>query len=84
MLALCERENLASITRSPLAMGLLTGKFDAASTLARDDVRGDEPAWLKWFANGRPRPEFLQTLAAVRHGPLAPSQMAELDRLLGG
>ena len=128
MLALCEAENLASITRSPLAMGLLTGKFDAASTLARDDVRGDEPAWLKWFANGRPRPEFLETLAAVReiltadgrtlaqgalgwiwarsdrtipipgfrtvaqveenaaalrHGPLAPSQMAELNRLLG-
>lgn len=66
MLALCEREDLASVNRSPLAMGLLTGKFRADSRLPGDDVRGDEPAWMKWFANGRPRPEFLARLATVR------------------
>lgn len=66
MLALCERENLASINRSPLAMGLLTGKFQAASRLPADDIRGDQPAWLTWFNDGQPRPEFLQRLAAVR------------------
>jgi aryl-alcohol dehydrogenase-like predicted oxidoreductase len=52
MLALCDREDLASIDRSPLAMGLLTGKFRADSRLPGDDVRGDEPAWMKWFAGG--------------------------------
>ncbi len=127
MLALCERADLASINRSPLAMGLLTGKFRASSRLSPDDVRGDEPAWLKWFANGQPRPDFLERVAAVReiltsggrttaqgalawiwargeqtipipgyrtvaqveenagalrHGPLAPSAMAEIAQLL--
>lgn len=66
MLALCDREDLASINRSPLAMGLLTGKFRRGSRLPMDDVRGDEPAWLKWFAGGAPRPEFLARLDAVR------------------
>lgn len=40
-LALCERENLASINRGPLAMGLLTGKFDRDSELPENDVRRD-------------------------------------------
>ncbi len=39
ILSLCEAENLASINRGPLAMGLLTGKFTHASTLPADDVR---------------------------------------------
>ncbi len=66
MLALCEREDLASVNRSPLAMGLLTGKFGASSLLPTDDVRGDAPAWMTWFVDGRPRPEFLARLDAVR------------------
>lgn len=66
MLALCERLDLASINRSPLAMGLLTGKFAPSARLSPDDVRGDEPDWMKWFAEGRPRPEFLARLESVR------------------
>lgn len=53
-LALCERENLASINRGPLAMGLLTGKFNADTTFGADDVRhswdlrtGDRAAMLR-------------------------------------
>ena len=41
ILALCESAGLASINRGPLAMGLLTGKFSADSTLPQDDVRSD-------------------------------------------
>lgn len=66
MLALCERHDLASINRSPLAMGLLTGKFSPSARLSPDDVRGDEPDWMKWFAGGQPRPEFLARLESVR------------------
>jgi aryl-alcohol dehydrogenase-like predicted oxidoreductase len=66
MLALCERHELASINRSPLAMGLLTGTFSPAARLSLDDVRGDEPDWMKWFAGGQPRPEFLARLESVR------------------
>jgi aryl-alcohol dehydrogenase-like predicted oxidoreductase len=38
-LGLCEENNLASLNRGPLAMGLLTGKFNADSTLPANDVR---------------------------------------------
>jgi len=39
-LAVCEENNLAAIVRTPLAMGLLTGKFTHSSKLPADDVRG--------------------------------------------
>jgi aryl-alcohol dehydrogenase-like predicted oxidoreductase len=128
MLALCDAEGLVSVNRTPLAMGLLTGKFDEASRLPRDDVRGDPPPWMKYFRDGRPAQEWLEKLAAVReiltsggrtlaagalawilarssrtipipgfrtvaqvednlgalrHGPLTPGQMREIDGLLG-
>ncbi len=35
----CEEQNLAAIIRSPLAMGLLTGKFDKTTKFPADDVR---------------------------------------------
>ncbi|MBX6723595.1 MAG: aldo/keto reductase [Dactylosporangium sp.] len=66
VLAVCARYGLASINRGPLAMGLLTGKFTATSTLGADDVRGIAPAWLAWFRDGRPAPEWLDRVAAVR------------------
>jgi aryl-alcohol dehydrogenase-like predicted oxidoreductase len=39
MLALCEELDLASINRSPLAMGILTGKFNPDSAFPKDDIR---------------------------------------------
>jgi len=67
MVALCEELNLAAINRGPLAMGLLTGKYKADSKLASDDVRGDRgPDWMKYFKDGRPNPEWLKKLEAVR------------------
>jgi len=38
-LAICEENNLASLDRGPLGMGLLTGKFNADSSLPANDVR---------------------------------------------
>ncbi len=67
MLALCEKLNLASVNRGPLAMGLLTGKFQAGSTLAENDVRGEKsPEWMKYFKGGKPNPDFLKKLETVR------------------
>jgi aryl-alcohol dehydrogenase-like predicted oxidoreductase len=39
MLAVCDAQNLASINRSPLMMGILTGKFNEESTFIEGDVR---------------------------------------------
>lgn len=66
ILELCEESNLASINRTPLAMGLLTGKFNADSRLPDDDIRGNEPEWLKYFKNGKPSTEWLDKLDAAR------------------
>ncbi len=65
--AVCEELNLASINRGPLAMGLLTGKYTAESTLPADDVRGAKsPAWVQYFQKGKANPEFLKKLEIVR------------------
>jgi aryl-alcohol dehydrogenase-like predicted oxidoreductase len=66
MLAVCDTHDLASINRGPLAMGLLTGKYTETSRLGADDVRGIAPQWLHYFADGRPSPEWLARVAAVR------------------
>jgi aryl-alcohol dehydrogenase-like predicted oxidoreductase len=66
ILQVCDRLDLASVNRTPLAMGLLTGKFTADSRLPADDVRGKEPAWMRYFKDGQPVPEWLDRLAAVR------------------
>ncbi len=67
MVQLCEELNLASINRGPLAMGLLSGKYGASSQLPEDDVRGQQaPAWMRYFQDGKPLPEWLDKLAAVR------------------
>jgi aryl-alcohol dehydrogenase-like predicted oxidoreductase len=42
MLALCEKENLASVNRSPLARGALTGKYRKDTVFTQNDVRSDE------------------------------------------
>jgi len=67
MVAVCDNLDLAGINRGPLAMGLLTGKYQADSKLAANDVRGDKsPAWMKYFKDGKPNPEWLKKLEAIR------------------
>jgi aryl-alcohol dehydrogenase-like predicted oxidoreductase len=65
MIALVDRLELVSINRGPLAMGLLSGKFDHAK-LPEDDVRSSDAAWLRYFKDGAIRPEFRSKLGAVR------------------
>jgi aryl-alcohol dehydrogenase-like predicted oxidoreductase len=65
ILAFCEAHGLASINRGPLGMGLLTGKYQSGDQLSVQDVRGSGlPSEL--FPNGRPNPDYLAKLAAIR------------------
>lgn len=66
MLALCAEAGLASLNRSPLAMGLLSGKFSAATRFGDSDVRGAGHSWVKHFKDGTPTPDVLARLAALR------------------
>ncbi len=64
---LCETYNLAAINRGPLAMGLLSGKYTANTKPSSDDVRGEKsPEWMVYFKDGKPSPEWLQKMEAVR------------------
>ena len=67
MISFCESENLAAINRGPLAMGLLTNKYNANTRTDLDDVRGEKsPEWMQYFKNGKPNPEWLEKTTAVR------------------
>ncbi len=67
VLAVCEAHNLAAINRGPLAMGLLTGKYTPNTQPASSDVRGvNSPQWMKYFQGGKPSPEWLAKMEAVR------------------
>jgi aryl-alcohol dehydrogenase-like predicted oxidoreductase len=66
MLDLCREHSVASINISPLAMGVLTGKFTADSRVSTDDVRGAGHEWVPYFDGGKPKHEYLDRLAAIR------------------
>ena len=67
MLSLCEEHQMISICRSPLCMGLLTGKYNQNSTFAKDDLRGkNAPAWMNYFIDGKPNAEMMRRLDSVR------------------
>jgi aryl-alcohol dehydrogenase-like predicted oxidoreductase len=66
MLALIEREKWASINRGPLAMGLISDKYDAQSRLAQDDVRGNGPDWMRYFRDGQPVSDWMARRDAIR------------------
>jgi aryl-alcohol dehydrogenase-like predicted oxidoreductase len=66
MVELCDRHGLVNLNRSPLAMGFLTGKFSATSQLPADDVRAAGHSWVRDFRDGRPTPEALRRLDAIR------------------
>jgi len=65
-LAACDRHDLAALCRSPLAMGLLGGRYNADTALPPDDIRGLAPDWLRWFTDGRPNADFLAQIDVVR------------------
>ena len=53
LLPVIEANGLLSINRSPLAMGLLGGRYGTDSRLPRDDVRGRSRDWMDYFKDGR-------------------------------
>jgi aryl-alcohol dehydrogenase-like predicted oxidoreductase len=65
VLSVVEANGLLSINRSPLAMGLLTGKFSANQALPRDDVRSNSFSWMDYFKDGRVVPELADRLARI-------------------
>lgn len=61
-----EDTNLLSLIRSPLAMGVLGGKYDANTTFSKDEIRGSNPGWQDYFENGKITDRHMAQLNAVR------------------
>lgn len=57
---------LCALIRSPLAMGLLSGKYDSSTVMPKDDIRASGADWMEYFRDGRANPDFMKTLDAVR------------------
>jgi aryl-alcohol dehydrogenase-like predicted oxidoreductase len=66
LMRLAEEKGKVSISRLPLAMGLLTGKFKPDQSLNGDDVRAQAHPWLRFFKDGKPSATYLEQTAALR------------------
>ena len=51
MQARLQAHNLYALIRSPLAMGLLTGKYDANTAVPLNDIRASQESWMQYFQN---------------------------------
>jgi aryl-alcohol dehydrogenase-like predicted oxidoreductase len=65
ILAFAERENLASINRAPLGMGVLTGKIKPETTFGEGDIRRTVE-WFPGIKDGHANQEWLDSLASIR------------------
>lgn len=66
MINLLNQYEVAGFNRQPLAMGLLSGKYDKYSKLPKDDIRSEKIDWLIYFDEGVPSECLLRKLEAVR------------------
>jgi aryl-alcohol dehydrogenase-like predicted oxidoreductase len=66
LLSYCEEENLGSLNRAPLGMGILTGKFAPNTRFAANDIRALPDMWFEGFEDGGINPLWLQKLDSVR------------------
>lgn len=65
ILDLCERHGLASVNRTPLAMGLL-GRRDGSRPATGADIRSAAPEWLRFFSDGVPTAEWAAVVDGLR------------------
>jgi aryl-alcohol dehydrogenase-like predicted oxidoreductase len=64
MIKVAEDHGIASINRTPLAMGLLGGR--ATRKVTGTDLRATPPPWMKFYVDGEPVPEWADRVAAIR------------------
>ncbi len=69
-LTYAEKNGLAAMNKSPLGMGMLTGKFNKDTIFPKGDLRGRTGSGFEWleeyFIDGKPRADFLKKLEAIR------------------
>lgn len=66
MCRVATQHGLTQLIRSPLGMGVLTGKFEDGRSVPSGDVRAGTADWQGYFDAGRPRAELAGQMATVR------------------
>lgn len=66
MQAVVHNNKLHALIRSPLAMGLLSGKYTVESSLPSDDIRATNQGWAQYYIDGKPNPKYVGRFDAVR------------------
>jgi aryl-alcohol dehydrogenase-like predicted oxidoreductase len=61
-----EDKHLVAISRLPLAMGMLTGKYNAGARVPAGDVRAEPLDWMTFFKNGVANPDYVTRLEVIR------------------
>lgn len=64
--AVTREHALTALIRSPLGMGLLSGKYGSGAILPSDDIRGTSNRRTDYFTDGQSNPVMLAQLDAVR------------------
>lgn len=62
----CKKNNLISLNNSPLAMGLLGGKYKPGDKIPDGDVRSSGFDWVPYFKNGQPDKEYYKKLESIK------------------
>ncbi len=57
---------LTALIRSPLAMGVLSGKYGPDSVQPENDIRSTDAQWMEYFDKGRPSAQYLTNLNILR------------------
>lgn len=66
MIRLIDERQAVGLNRQPLAMGLLSGKYNMNSKLPADDIRSGSLDWMIYFNQGVPNKRLLGKLEAIR------------------
>jgi aryl-alcohol dehydrogenase-like predicted oxidoreductase/DNA gyrase inhibitor GyrI len=53
LVQVCEEHDITGLIRGPLAMGVLTGKYNTGAQVAGDDLRSLNMEWVPYFKDGK-------------------------------
>jgi len=55
-----------ALIRSPLAMGILSGKYSNGQRMPADDIRSQSLQWMQYYSNSQPNPQYLDRFDNIR------------------
>ncbi len=66
MQKLIHKNQWHALLRSPLAMGLLSGKYNAGQSMPSDDIRSKTLQWMQYYKDAKPNAQYLDRFNNIR------------------